>query len=115
MRRRDSQEPCENYSEINKRQFTVFHFSIHLCRFDHHSDFRYVADTFYCRMPGVLPIFRGPWSVKEGVNAAVEPPSSIIRSGTVTSAPLIVVSVHGTERHTVQIGAEVDSVDHTVS
>lgn len=89
---------------------------MYLCRFNHHSDFCYVADTLYGRIPGSVPVFRGPGSVQEGGTAAdVEPPSSITQSGTVTNFLLIVVSVHGTERRTVQIGARNASVDHTVS
>lgn len=86
-----------------------------LFRFNHHSDFRYVADTCYGRVPGVVPIFWGPRSVQEGVVTVVEPPSTIIVIGAVTTVPLVVVSLHGTERRTVQIGARVGSVDHTVS
>lgn len=88
---------------------------MHLCRFDHQSDFRYVAETWYSQMPAVGRRFRGPGSVQEGAIASVEPPSTIPRYGTVTTFPLIVVSIHGTERHTVQIGVRVASVDHTVS
>lgn len=87
---------------------------MYLCRFNHHSDFCYVAVTLYGRIPGGVPVCRGPGSVQEGGTAYVEPPSSITPSGTVIT-PLIVVSVHGTERHTVQIGVRVASVDHTVS
>lgn len=88
---------------------------MYLFRFNHHSDFRYVAGICYGRVPGDQPRFRGPGSVQEGAIASVEPPSSIILYGTVTTFPLIVVSVHGTERHTVQIGGRVGGADHTVS
>lgn len=94
---------------------------MYLCRFNHHSDFCYVADTLYGRIPGVPPIFRGPRSVQEGLMTGVEPPSTIPHYGTVNIFPLIVVSVHGTERRTVQtvvrvpIVAVVANVDHTVS
>lgn len=88
---------------------------MHLCRFNHHSDFCYVAGTCYWRDPGASPIFRGPRSIKEGVVTVIEPPSSIKYSGAVTIAQLIVVSVHSTERRTVQIGARVASVHQAVS
>lgn len=87
---------------------------MHLCRFDHQSDLRNVAGICYGRGPGVVPKLRGPRSIQEGVNTVVEPPSSFMISGTVTTVSVI-VSVHGTERHTVQIGARVAIVNHTVS
>lgn len=105
----------QNFSHRNKGQFKVFYFSMHLCRFYHQSDLRYVADIFYGRGPRFVPIFWGPGPVKERIMTDIEPPSSIILYGTVTTVPLIVVSIHGTERRTVQIGARVATVDNSIS
>lgn len=112
-RRRGSQEsPKNSHTKISK--FKVFHFSMHLCLFNHHSDFRYVVDICYGRYPWFVPIFWGPGTVKEGVMTGIVPPSTIIWSGAVTTPP-IVVSINGTERRTVQIGAGAASVDHSIS
>lgn len=89
---------------------------MHLCRSNHQSYFHYVGAICYDWVPWVVPVLRGPRSVKIGVMAVVEPPTPTVLSGAVTTV-LIIVFVHGTERHTVQIGerVRVASVHHTVS
>lgn len=90
------------------------HFSMHLCRFNHQSDFHYVATVCYNGVPRLVPVVRGPRSVKIGVMTVVEPPSPTVLSGTVTTVPVI-ISVQGTEWHTIQLWVCVASVDHAVT
>lgn len=87
---------------------------MHLCRSNHQSYFHYVGAICYDWVPWVVPVLRGPWSVKIGVMAVVEPPTPTVLSGAVTTVPVI-VSIQGTEQHTIQLCVRRTCVNHTVA
>lgn len=94
--------------------FNVFHFRMHLCRSNYQSYFHYVGAICYDWVPWVVPVLRGPWSVKIGVMAVVEPPPPTVLSGAVTTVPVI-VSIQSTEQHTIQLCVRRTCVNHTVA